>query len=151
MGTESLDLDLRLITVTGKGQHIRLLPIGDKTVKSLDRYLRVRLVHPYADGPWLWLGRRGAMGSTGVQQMLKRRSREAGLFPGQPAPLSPLVRSQVDELRGLRDGPFAAGWVAVAADAEPVWGQRSDGAGHRGPPATEPRGPVVSELGRYAH
>jgi site-specific recombinase XerC len=34
MGTESLDLDLRLITVTGKGQHIRLLPIGDKTVKS---------------------------------------------------------------------------------------------------------------------
>jgi site-specific recombinase XerD len=84
MTTESLDLDLRLITVTGKGQRIRLLPIGDKTVQAIDRYCRLRTGHLHAEEPWLWLGRRGVMGSTGVQQMLKRRSREAGLPPINP-------------------------------------------------------------------
>jgi site-specific recombinase XerD len=74
-----VDLDERIITVTGKGRRIRLLPIGHRTVKAIDRYLRLRPQHPHAEEPWIWLGRKGRMGTTGVQQMLRRRSREAGL------------------------------------------------------------------------
>jgi site-specific recombinase XerD len=84
MTTDSLDLDLRLLTVTGKGQRKRLLPIGNKTVKAIDRYLRVRARHPDADMPYVWLGRNGRLGTTGVQQMLKRRTRQAGLPPVNP-------------------------------------------------------------------
>jgi site-specific recombinase XerD len=76
---DDVDLDLRLIRVEGKGRRTRLLPIGHKAVKALDRYLRVRSAHPAAEEPWLWLGRRGRMGPSGVQQMLRRRSREVGI------------------------------------------------------------------------
>ena len=39
----------------------------------------MRASHPDADEPWLWLGRRGPMGSSGVAQMLRRRGAEAGI------------------------------------------------------------------------
>jgi len=84
MTLAEIDLDSRLITVTGKGQRVRLLPLGHRTVKAIDRYLRSRLGHPFAEEPWLWLGRKGGMGTTGVQQMLRRRSREARLDPVNP-------------------------------------------------------------------
>jgi site-specific recombinase XerD len=84
MSLHDLDLDQRLIRVTGKGQRIRLLPIGHRTVKALDRYLRTRPQHPHEEEPWMWLGRKGRMGTTGVQQMLRRRSKQAGLEPINP-------------------------------------------------------------------
>jgi site-specific recombinase XerD len=79
MTVGDVDLDQRLITVTGKGQRVRVLPIGHRTVKALDRYLRIRSQHPDAEEPWMWLGRKGQMGTTGIQQMLKRRSKAAGI------------------------------------------------------------------------
>jgi site-specific recombinase XerD len=84
MTLSDVDLDTRLITVTGKGQRVRLLPTGHRTVKAIDRYLRSRPGHPSAEEPWFWLGRKGPMGTTGIQQMLRRRSREAGLSPINP-------------------------------------------------------------------
>lgn len=72
-------LDEGVLRVLGKGRRARLLPIGPKAVKALDRYLRKRDLHPRASLAWLWLGRRGQFGATGVQQMLKRRARQAGL------------------------------------------------------------------------
>lgn len=75
----ALDLDLGQVRVMGKGRRPRVVPIGPRTVKALDRYLRVRAHHPLADGPWLWLGKRGRFGETGVAQMLHRRAAEAGL------------------------------------------------------------------------
>jgi site-specific recombinase XerD len=74
-----LDLDEQLVTVMGKGRRARDVPIGSKTVKAIDRYLRLRASHPDADQAWLWLGRRGHMTQSGVQQMLRRRATEAGL------------------------------------------------------------------------
>lgn len=75
-----IDLDGRLVKVLGKGRRERKVPISGETVKALDRYLRVRREHPKADGSEaLWLGRYGAMGGTGIYQMLKRRSLEAGI------------------------------------------------------------------------
>jgi site-specific recombinase XerC len=74
-----LDLDEQLVTVMGKGRRARDVPIGAKTVKAIDRYLRLRASHPDASEPWLWLGRRGHMTQSGVQQMLRRRAADAGL------------------------------------------------------------------------
>ncbi len=70
-----LDLDHGGAFVTGKGDHGRFLALEPKTVKALDRYLRVR----HSDSAALWIGRRGPMNTSGLQQMLKRRGEQAGV------------------------------------------------------------------------
>jgi site-specific recombinase XerD len=84
--THDVDLDGQVLRVTGKGRRGRILPIGAKTVKALDRYTRRRQQHPQAALPALWLGLRGPMGDSGIQQMLRRRAREANLDPRQVHP-----------------------------------------------------------------
>jgi len=74
---DDVDLDLGLIRVVGKGQRTRDLPIGAKTVKALDRYIRKRRSYPAS--PWLWVGHKGRFTSTGIFQMVKRRGRQIGL------------------------------------------------------------------------
>ncbi len=74
-----VDLDDNRLHVLRKGRRPGEVRIGAKTVKALDRYLRIRSQHPDSDEPWLWLGRRGHMGQSGVQQMLRRRADQAGL------------------------------------------------------------------------
>jgi site-specific recombinase XerD len=75
-----VDLDRGLLRVLGKGRRERLLPIGAKTVKALDRYLRVRAHHPAAGRTAaLWLGHKGVLGQSGVAQAVRRRGRQAGL------------------------------------------------------------------------
>lgn len=74
-----VDLDNGLLRVMGKGRRERVLPIGHKTVKALDRYLRKRGQHPDKSLPQLWLGRKGAFAESGVAQMMKNRGRKAGL------------------------------------------------------------------------
>jgi integrase len=56
-----------------------MLPVGAKTVRALDRYLRVRAGHPDAYRPELWLGRGGPLTDVGVAQVVTRRGRQAGL------------------------------------------------------------------------
>jgi site-specific recombinase XerD len=74
-----VDLDGATLRVVGKGDRVRHLPIGRKTVRALDRYLRMRPRHPRADEPWLWLGLKGKMTESGIRQMMQRRSEDAGL------------------------------------------------------------------------
>lgn len=82
---EDVELDRGLVFVMGKGRKPRAVPIGVRVVKELDKYMRrARAQHPAADTEWLWLGRRGRMGSSGIQQMLRRRAAEAdvtGIHP----------------------------------------------------------------------
>jgi site-specific recombinase XerC len=59
-----VDLERGLLRVIGKGRRERILPVGAKTVKALDRYIRKRSQHPGARQPWLWLGRKGRMTET---------------------------------------------------------------------------------------
>jgi site-specific recombinase XerD len=77
--TNDVDLDAGLVRVTGKGRRERLLSVGTKTVKALDRYLRLRDGHAAADGPWLWLGLKGRLTDSGIAQMVTDRGRAAGL------------------------------------------------------------------------
>lgn len=74
-----VDLDQCLVRVMGKGRRERILPIGAKVTKALDRYVRRRAQHSQAALTALWIGRKGAMTESGVAQVVKRRGREAGL------------------------------------------------------------------------
>jgi site-specific recombinase XerD len=74
-----LDVDAKEAFVMGKGSRGRVLPLSPKTVKALDRYLRVRARHPHADLPWLWLGKRGPVKPSGVAQILRKLGDEAGV------------------------------------------------------------------------
>jgi site-specific recombinase XerD len=58
------DLRARIVFVACKasrrsGPRHRAVPLGVKAARALDRYLRERRRHPYADTPRLWLGSRG--------------------------------------------------------------------------------------------
>lgn len=77
--TNDVDLDQGTIRVLGKGRRQRLVVVGSRTVKALDRYLRLRAKHPQADLPWLWLGRKGRLTDSGIAQMVRDRGRAAGL------------------------------------------------------------------------
>jgi site-specific recombinase XerD len=74
-----LDFDLDVAVVLGKGRRERTVPFGRKTALALDRYMRTRARHKYADSEALWLGQRGPINSYGVRQILRRRGAEAGI------------------------------------------------------------------------
>jgi site-specific recombinase XerD len=79
-----LDLDINVVTVSGKGRRIRACPFGARAAQALDRYMRVRARHPLTSEPGLWLGRGGRITDSGVAQMLRRRCRDAGIGPIHP-------------------------------------------------------------------
>jgi integrase len=75
-----LDLDqLTLLLTQTKGRAPRLVGIGNRTAKALDRYLRMRKAHSDAYIEALWLGRRGAVTASGIRQITRRRAKDAGL------------------------------------------------------------------------
>lgn len=74
-----VDLDQGILRVLGKGRRERVVALGSKTVRALDRYLRLRQRSPHADLPWLWVGRKGRLTDSGIAQIIRERGREAGL------------------------------------------------------------------------
>jgi site-specific recombinase XerD len=76
---EDLDLDSDTLTVVGKGRRVRVLPLGSKAIRAVDRYVRARAQHPQADEPWLWLGTKGRLTDSGIRQLLERRGEDAGI------------------------------------------------------------------------
>ena len=77
--TNDLDLDAGLMRVMGKGRRERIVHLGAKAVRALDRYLRLRGRHPRASLPWLWLGEKGRMTDSGIAQVLRRRGTAASV------------------------------------------------------------------------
>jgi site-specific recombinase XerD len=74
-----LDLDERVVAVTGKGDRGRFVPFGNKTGLALDRFLRERRRHRHRDSERLWVGLRGPLSTSGIDQLLERRANQAGL------------------------------------------------------------------------
>lgn len=57
----------------------RTVPLSLSTGEAMGRYVRRRAEHRYADLPALWLGPKGALGDSGIAQMLNRRCDLAGV------------------------------------------------------------------------
>ena len=74
-----VDLDAKLLRVMGKGRRERIVPIGHRTVKAIDRYLRSRAKHWAAETTSFFLGHKGPLSSGGVFQIVQRRGQQAGL------------------------------------------------------------------------
>ena len=81
---DDVNFDGDTALVLGKGRRPRVCPFGRKTAKALDRYLRVRARRDDAASEWLWLGKRGRLTDTGVEQVVKRRAAQAGLVGVHP-------------------------------------------------------------------
>ncbi|WP_216913532.1 tyrosine-type recombinase/integrase [Nocardia noduli] len=81
LDVDAVDFTENTVLVLGKGRRPRTLPFSDKTRTSLRRYLRARASHPFTvhENPALWLGLRGRMTASGIQQMIERRADEAGI------------------------------------------------------------------------
>lgn len=73
-------------TVLGKGNRVRTVDVRPKAAKALLSYLKIRAKHRDARDSHLWLGKRGALGESGLRIMLKKRGDSiglAGLHPHQ--------------------------------------------------------------------
>lgn len=118
------DVDMRgdKVTIRGKGDKIRTVPFGAKTGQALDRYLRLRVRHPDADSPRLWLGGRRRrvdarrsvvipLTASGLTQMLTRRAQQAGIGHVHPHQLRHTA-AHVFADSGASDGDAMAlfGW-----------------------------------------
>lgn len=77
-----VDLDGGIIRVMGKGRRERVLSIGVKATKALDRYIRLRDRHRNAPLQALWIGPRGQFTASGIAQMVRERGRQGGLRNG---------------------------------------------------------------------
>jgi integrase/recombinase XerD len=78
---EDIDFGTNTVVVRrGKGGKGRTVPFGAQVAKALDRYLRVRQLHPLAGTPALWLGERGrGLAYNGLYFALGQRADAAGI------------------------------------------------------------------------
>ncbi len=112
--TNDLDLDMGIIRIiSGKGRRERISYLSAKAVKAIDRYLRVRRQHGRADLPWLWLGEKGRLTDSGIVQMIKRRSREAGVRGVHPHSFRHWYANEA-LMSGMQEGEVMAlaGWAS---------------------------------------
>ncbi len=92
-----VDLKSRVARIIAKGGRELVLPIGAKTARNIDRYIRVPAAHPRAADPWLWLGKRRRLTASGIYQMVKDRGDAIGLPWKSRAMLTRYAASAADE------------------------------------------------------
>ncbi len=74
-----VDFDRRVVFVAaGKGDRARFSRFDAATGVAIERYLRVRARHRFADRPNLWLSHMGCVTIKGLSTILAERSRKAG-------------------------------------------------------------------------
>lgn len=76
---DEIDVPQRTLRVLGKGGRYRTPRFDPLAANAIERYLRSRRRHTYADLPWLWLGKKGRMTPNGMYQAVRRRARQAGV------------------------------------------------------------------------
>lgn len=76
----------RAVIRSGKGSRDRIVPFGPQTGTVLDRYIRARRTHKFAEQPALWLPVRaaGSFGYTSLYRALRRRAELAGIDDFHP-------------------------------------------------------------------
>ena len=84
-----LDLEDRVVIVTGKGSKQRLVPLGGKAVTAIARWLpdRTALVHRAQRGDPLFLNLRGRrLSRQGMFEVVRANARKAGIPPEKVSP-----------------------------------------------------------------
>lgn len=76
---DGLDLDNGMALVKGKGSKIRPVYFGARTVRAVDRYLRMRSQHRWAHLDALFLTQRGTLSTDGARERMKVRGTMAGI------------------------------------------------------------------------
>lgn len=117
--TADVSLAHKQIRVVLKGGDEHLVPVGRKATAALDRYLRVRARHRHAGSDWLWLGMAGRnpqhFGAAGIQDMLERRGKEAGIEHLTPHWFRrTFAHDWLDAGGNPMDGMRVAGWKTTA-------------------------------------
>jgi len=104
-------LDAHLFRVVGKGGTERNIRIVTSAAVAVDRYLRARRRHTFADEPWLWLGVKGRFTDSGLRQMLERRCDDVGIEHINPHRWRHTFAHEAKK-RGMRDEDImtTAGW-----------------------------------------
>jgi integrase/recombinase XerC len=75
----SIDFKARSITVTGKGNKQRLLPVGRKAISAIEAWLKERPNKPIIDDEALFLSQQGKrLSHRSIQQRLKKLGLERG-------------------------------------------------------------------------
>lgn len=78
-----IDWTTNSIEVLGKGRKVRSVPFGRKTAQALDRYKRAREQYPAVrlnpDVWWLGRGHGNRLTPSGVQDIIRRRCKQAGI------------------------------------------------------------------------
>jgi integrase/recombinase XerD len=76
-----IDLEHRELRVRGKARKERIVKFGHDAARAIDRYIRLRARHTYADSSKLWLGinNRKPMTPNGIYQMVVRRGEACGV------------------------------------------------------------------------
>lgn len=102
------------LTLTGK-TGTRVVPASPSTGEAISRYLRVRKEHPQAGLEALWLGKKGALGPTGVAQLLNRRCDMAGIGHINPHRFRHTWAHEFRVAEGSEgDLMYLAGWTSTA-------------------------------------
>lgn len=124
---EDVHLDEQIIVIPdGKGGAGRLVPVGQRTLAALDRYIRVRSPgkHRYATSAMLWIGQRGPLKYSGLRRMILRRGEQAGLHMwahrlrhqfAHLALASGMQERDVMRIAGWKTGAMLARYGAAAA------------------------------------
>jgi hypothetical protein len=76
---DDLDLDQGIAIVLGKGRKRRAIYFSARTVRALDRYVRMRANHRWAHLDALFLTQRGALSPDGARDRVKYRGELAGI------------------------------------------------------------------------
>lgn len=79
MRVDDVDFDHEVIHVTGKGRRPRAVPMGAKTTRAVDKYIRTRKKHRHAHVDALWLSQRGGFTADGIDNLLKSLADTAGI------------------------------------------------------------------------
>jgi integrase len=124
--TRRSDVDLwrREITVRGKGGRPRVVRIGHKAARALDRYLRIRSRHAQAQRPHVAGGEQPGTDDRERDLPDDRPPRPSGrgrcLDAPVPAPFQPYLAGP----RPGGGGPDGTQRLVLPADAAPLWRQR---------------------------
>lgn len=81
---QDVDLDAESVLVMGKGSKVRAAYLSPRTTAALDKYLRKRREHRWANLPAVFLTQRGALSTDGLRERVKARGEQAGIVNLHP-------------------------------------------------------------------